>query len=108
MRILLATFANRNIRSMGVGRYYNQIADILENEGHELIFFNHPTPLIVEKTTLTKTLIPMFSGITSKRFGEVFESVKPDAVHIQSEVGLGLSARHYCITHSIPYSSLPH
>ncbi len=93
---------------MGVGRYYNQIADILEREGHELIFFNHPTPLIIEKTTLSHTLIPIFSGIISKRFGQLFESIKPDAVHIQSEVGLGISARHYCLKHGIPYSSAYH
>lgn len=109
MRILIATFANRGISNMGVGCYYNHVADILEKEGHEIRFFNHPTPLVVEKTTLSKTLIPMFSGIaSSKRFGKVFESMKPDAVHIQSEVGLGLAARHYCVTHSIPYSSAYH
>lgn len=108
MRILIATFANRGVTNMGVGCYYNKIADILEKEGHELIFFNHPTPLIIEKTTLKNTLIPMFSGINSSRFGKVFESVKPDAVHIQSEVGLGLSARRYCLEHSIPYSSAYH
>ncbi|MDR3491194.1 MAG: glycosyltransferase [Gammaproteobacteria bacterium] len=108
MRILLATFANRNSSSMGVGRYYNQIANILEKEGHELIFFNHPTPLRVDKTTLTQTLIPIFSGVTSKRFGEVFEAIKPDAVHIQSEVGLGISARNYCVKNAIPYSSAYH
>jgi glycosyltransferase involved in cell wall biosynthesis len=34
--------------------------------------------------------------------------MKPDAVHIQSEVGLGLSARHYCIKNAIPYSSAYH
>ena len=108
MRILLTTYANRNSSSMGVGRYYNQIADILEKEGHELIFFNHPNPLKVEKTTLSNTLIPIFSGVNSKRFGEVFESLKPDAVHIQSEVGLGVTARNYCVQHSIPYSGSYH
>jgi len=108
MRILLATFANRNSSSMGVSRYYNQIADILEKEGHEFIFFNHPTPLKLEKTTLSETLIPMFSGVTSQRFGEVFERLKPDAVHIQAEVGLGISARRYCVKNNIPYSSAYH
>ncbi|MDR3476430.1 MAG: glycosyltransferase [Gammaproteobacteria bacterium] len=108
MRILLSTFANRNSSSMGVGRYYNKIADILEKEGHELIFFNHPTPLKIEKTTLTKTLIPMFSGMASKEFGKLYESVKPDAVHIQAEVGLGVSARRYCVKNAIPYSSAYH
>lgn len=94
---------------MGVGRYFNQIGEILEKEGHELVFYNHPTPLIVEKTTLKNTLIPIFNlGTYSKNFGEVFESVKPDAVHIQAEVGLGLSARRYCLTHSIPYSAAYH
>lgn len=108
MRILVATFANRDSKDMGVGRYYNQIADILEKKGHEIIFFNHPTPLKTDKTTLTHTLIPMFSGVTSKRFGELFESLKPNAVHIQSEVGLGISARQYCVEHNIPYSSAYH
>jgi glycosyltransferase involved in cell wall biosynthesis len=108
MRILIATFANRGITNMGVGCYYNNVADILVKQGHEISFFNHPIPLIVEKTTLTNTLIPMFSGIISKRFGKMFESIKPDAVHIQSEVGLGISARHYCATNSIPYSSAYH
>jgi glycosyltransferase involved in cell wall biosynthesis len=108
MRILVATFANRDSSNMGVGRYYNQIADILEKKGHEIIFFNHPTPLHTDKITLTHTLIPMFSGVTSKRFGQTFESLKPDAVHIQSEVGLGLSARHFCVENSIPYSSAYH
>lgn len=108
MRILLATFANRNSSNMGVGRYYNQIADILEKEGHELIFFNHPTPLRLDKTTLSETLIPMFSGVTSQRFGKLFEVLKPDAVHIQAEVGLGLSARRYCVKNKIPYSSAYH
>jgi glycosyltransferase involved in cell wall biosynthesis len=77
MRILIATFANRHSNGMGVGRYYNQIAD-------------------------------MFSGVTSKRFAKVFESFKPDAVHIQSETGLGVSARQYCVANSIPYSSAYH
>lgn len=108
MRILLSTYANRNSSSMGVARYYNQIADILEKEGHELIFFNHPNPLRVEKTTLSNTLIPIFSGIHSKRFGELFETIKPDAVHIQSEVGLGITARSYCVEHGIPYSGAYH
>jgi glycosyltransferase involved in cell wall biosynthesis len=108
MRILVATFANRDSKDMGVGRYYNQIADILEKKGHEIFFFNHPTPLKTDKTTLTHTLIPMFSGMRSKRFGKVFESFKPDAVHIQSEVGLGISARQYCVDNSIPYSSAYH
>ena len=108
MRILVATFANRGSTSMGVGRYYNQIADILEREGHEIIFFNHPNELNIEKTTLSHTILPMFSGVASKRFGEVFESIKPDAVHIQSEVGLGISARNYCVAHSIPYSAAYH
>ncbi len=93
---------------MGVGRYYNQVADILEKEGHELIFFNHPNPLKLERITLKNTLIPIFSGMTSKRFGEVYESIKPDAVHIQSEVGLGISARRYCVENNIPYSSSYH
>ena len=93
---------------MGVGRYYNKIADVLENEGHEIIFFNHPIPLVIEKTSFQHTLVPMFSGVISKRFGKVFEATKPDAVHIQSEVGLGLSARHYCMKHAIPYSSAYH
>lgn len=108
MRILLVTYANRNSSNMGVGRYYNQIADILEKEGHELIFFNHSTPLKVEKITLSSTLIPIFSGVRSKEFGKTFESLKPDAVHIQSEVGLGIAARDYCIRHAIPYSSSYH
>jgi glycosyltransferase involved in cell wall biosynthesis len=108
MRILLATFANRNSSSMGVGCYYNQIADILEKEGHEFIFFNHPRPLRLEKTTLSHTLIPMFSGFASQRFARVYEELKPDAVHIQAEVGLGLSARRYCVANGIPYSSSYH
>ncbi|MES2216962.1 MAG: glycosyltransferase [Pseudomonadota bacterium] len=108
MRILIATFANKNSSNMGVGRYYNQIASILEKEGHEIIFFNHPNALIIEKTTLSHTLIPIFCGVTSKRFGKVFESLKPDAVHIQSETGLGVAARHYCVANSIPYSSAFH
>jgi glycosyltransferase involved in cell wall biosynthesis len=108
VRILIATFASRGITNMGVGCYYNKVADVLEKEGHEIVFFNHPTPLVLEKITLTRTLTPIFSGATSKKFGKVFESIKPDAVHIQSEIGLGLSARHYCVTHSIPYSSAYH
>jgi glycosyltransferase involved in cell wall biosynthesis len=108
MRILIVTFANRGAKNMGVGCYYNTIADILEKEGHEITFFNHPTPLFLEKTTLKRTLIPMFSGVTSDRFGHVFDTVKPDMVHIQSEVGLGLSARRFCQKHSIPYSSAYH
>jgi glycosyltransferase involved in cell wall biosynthesis len=108
MRILIVTFANRHTSNMGVGRYYNQIADILEKQGHEIIFFNHPTAFKSEKTTLSHTLIPMFSGVTSTRFGKVFEALKPDAVHIQSEVGLGISARNYCVNNSIPYSSAYH
>lgn len=108
MRILIATFANRGCTTMGVGRYYNKIADILERDGHEVHFFNHPRPLIIEKTTLSNTIIPMFSGFTSTKFGKLFESLKPDVVHIQSEVGLGLSARHYCNKNSIPYSSAYH
>lgn len=108
MRILVVTFASRHSSNMGVGSYYNQIADILEKEGHELVFFNHPTPLKTEKTTLTHTLIPMFSGVASRRFGKVFEAMKPDAVHIQSEVGLGVSARNYCVKNGIPYSSAYH
>jgi glycosyltransferase involved in cell wall biosynthesis len=108
MRILVATFSNRNVSSMGVGRYYNQIADILEQEGHELIFFNHPTPLKIEKTTLSYTLIPMFSGMISRRFGKLFNTLKPDAIHIQSEVSLGISARHFCVEQGIPYSSAYH
>ena len=108
MRILLSTFANRNLSSMGVGRHYNKIADVLEKEGHELIFFNHPTPFRFEKTTLSKTLVPLFAGFTSREFGKVFETVRPDAVHIQSEVGLGVSARRYCVENNIPYSSAYH
>lgn len=108
MRILIATFANRNKSDMGVGLYYNKIADILEQAGHEVMFFNHPTPFKTEKTTLKHTLIPMFSGMTSKRFGKEFESFKPDAVHIQSEVGLGVSARNYCAKNAIPYTSAYH
>jgi len=108
MKILLVTFANRNSSDMGVGRYYNKVADILENEGHELIFFNHPNQLKVDTITLSHTLIPMFSGILSNRFGKIYESTKPDAVHIQSEVGLGVSARHYCVKHGIPFSSAYH
>lgn len=92
---------------MGVGRYFNQIADILEKEGHELIFFNHPTPLVVEKTTFKNTLIPMFH-FSPNNFGRVFESTKIDVIHIQSEVGVGLSARQYCVKHSIPYSAAYH
>jgi len=108
MRILICTYANRGATNMGVGLYYNKVADILEREGHELIFFNHPTPLVLDKTTLSHTLMPIFSGITSKRFGKVFESVKPDAVHVQSEVGLGIAARRYCVMNNIPYSSAYH
>lgn len=108
MRILLVTYAYRTTTSMGVGRYYNQVADILEKEGHELIFLNHPTPLTLEKISFSKTFVPMFSGITSTRFGELFESLKPDAVHIQAEVGLGISARRYCVEKGIPYSSSYH
>lgn len=108
VRIMIVTFANRNSNSMGVSAYYNHIADILEKEGHELIFFNHPKQLKVEKTTLSHTLIPIFSGFTSKRFGQVYESIKPDAVHIQSEVGLGIAARQYCLENAIPYSSAYH
>lgn len=108
MRILLVTYANKNLSNMGVGRYYNQIANILEKEGHELIFFHHSTPLNVEKITLTKTLIPIFSGVTSYRFAEVFEATKPDAIHIQSEVGLGIAARNYCLKKHIPYSTAYH
>jgi 1,2-diacylglycerol 3-alpha-glucosyltransferase/glucuronosyltransferase len=107
MRILVATYANRGSTNMGVGRYFNQIADILEKEGHQFIFFNHPTPLIIEKTTLKNTLVPMFH-FAPKKFGELFESVKVDAVHIQSEVGVGLSARQYCVKYSIPYSAAYH
>jgi glycosyltransferase involved in cell wall biosynthesis len=108
MRILLVTIANRGAVNMGVGCYYNNVADILEKQGHEIRFFNHPRPLIVDKITLKNSLIPIFSGVRSNRFAEVFESMKPDAIHIQSEVGLGLAARHYCITHAIPYSSSYH
>jgi glycosyltransferase involved in cell wall biosynthesis len=108
MRILIVTFANRHSSNMGVGRYYNQVADILEQEGHEVVFFNHPTRLKVEKTTLTQTLIPIFSGVFSKRFGQFYESFKPDIVHIQSEVGLGIAARRYCVKHNIPYSTAYH
>lgn len=108
MRILIATFANRGVTTMGVGRYYNKIADILEKEGHEIRFFNHTNPLIIEKTTFKNTLVPMFSGITSKKFARVFDEFKPNAVHIQSEVGLGISARQYCVRNEIPYSSAYH
>jgi glycosyltransferase involved in cell wall biosynthesis len=108
MRILLATFANRHSSNMGVGRHYNQIADVLERNGHELIFFNHENPLKVDKTTWKNTLLPMFSGVRSPRFGKIFESLKPDAVHIQSELGLGLAARRYCVENQIPYSSAFH
>lgn len=108
MRILVATFANRGATNMGVGLYYNKIADILEKQGHELTFFNHPTPLVIERITLKHTLAPMFSGVISNKFARAFESIKPDAVHIQSEVGLGVSARHFCISNSIPYSSSYH
>lgn len=108
MRILVATIANRNSSNMGVGRYYNQIADILEKDGHEIIFFNHPNPFKPEKTTFYNTFIPIFAGVTSKRFDKLFESVKPDAVHIQSELGLGISARNYCVDNNIPYSSAYH
>ena len=108
MRIMLVTFANRNSSDMGVGCYFNQIADVLEKEGHELIFFNHPTPLRIEKTTLSRTIIPMFSGMASKRFAQVFEATRPDAVHIQTEVGLGISARHYCVRNGIPFSTAYH
>jgi glycosyltransferase involved in cell wall biosynthesis len=108
MRILIVTYANRYSESMGVGRYYNQVADILEKEGHELVFLNHSNPLKVDKITLNNTLIPIFSGARSKRFGKIYESLKPDAVHIQSEVGLGISARNYCVENKIPYSSAYH
>ncbi len=108
MRILLATFANRHSSNMGVGRHYNKIADILEKQGHELIFFHHPNPFKVERTTLKHTIIPMFAGCFSNAFGKIFEELKPDAVHIQSEVGIGLAARHYCNQHQIPYSSAYH
>lgn len=108
MRILIVTYANRGKINMGVSCYYNKIADILEKEGHEITFFNHETPLNVETITLKHTLVPIFSGVTSKRFSKVYESMKPDAVHIQSEVGLGIAARHYCMTQSIPYSSSYH
>ncbi len=108
MRIIIATFANRNSNNMGVGRYYNKIADILENEGHEIIFFNHSTQLNLEKTTFSHTLVPMFEGSTSRRFDKLYETLKPDAVHIQSEVGLGLSVRRYCVQNAIPYSSSYH
>lgn len=107
MRILVATYASRGLTNMGVGRHFNQIADILEREGHELTFFNHSTPLVVEKTTLKNTLIPMFY-FSPKDFARVFESKKFDAVHIQSEVGVGLSARQYCVKNSIPYSAAYH
>ena len=108
MRILIVTIANRHTSNTGLGRYYNKVSDILENEGHEIIFFNHPTPLITERITFSKTLVPIFSGVISTRFGKVFASLKPDAVHIQSETGLGVSARHYCSSNSIPYSSAYH
>ncbi|MDX1902353.1 MAG: glycosyltransferase [Gammaproteobacteria bacterium] len=108
MRILLVTYANRNSSTMGVGRYYNKITDILEKNGHELIFFNHPTPLVIEETTLKSTLIPIFSGILSKKFEETYSAVKPDAIHIQSEVGLGISSRQFCVKHEIPYTSSYH
>lgn len=93
---------------MGVGCYYNQVADVLEKQGHEILFFNHPTILKIEKTTFSKTLVPIFSGIRSHQFEKVFESFKPDIVHIQSEVGLGVSARHFCKKNAIPYSSAYH
>jgi glycosyltransferase involved in cell wall biosynthesis len=107
MRILIATYANRGSTDMGVGRHFNQIANILEKEGHELVFFNHASQLIVDKITLKNTLIPMFY-VSSKDFANVFESGKFDAVHIQSEVGVGLSARQYCVKHAIPYSAAYH
>lgn len=108
MRILVVTFANRHSTDTGVGRYYNKITDILEKEGHEIFFFNHDAPLVVEKTTYANTIKPIFSGIKSKRFEKIFKEFKPNAVHIQSEVGLGLSARAYCIANQIPYSSAYH
>lgn len=108
MRILLATFANRGSTSMGVGCYYNQIADVLEKQGHEVIFFNHPNYFNIERTTYNHTFLPMFAGVLSKRFGEVFAAVKPDAVHIQSEVGFGISARNFCVANGIPYSAAYH
>lgn len=107
MRILIATYANRGSTDMGVGRHFNQIANILEKEGHELIFFNHSSQLIVEKITFKNTLIPMFY-FSAKEFAEVFDSQKFDAIHIQSEVGVGLSARQHCVKHSIPYSAAYH
>lgn len=108
MKILVATYANRGISTMGVGVYYNHIADLLKKEGHELVFYNHPNRLRVDKITFRNTLLPIFSVGSSKRFGEVFESCKPDAVHIQAEVGLGISARKYCVANNIPYSASYH
>jgi glycosyltransferase involved in cell wall biosynthesis len=108
MRILLVTYANRGVTKMGVTRYYNEIADILEKQGHELIFFNHPTPVSTDRITFRETVVPMFTGVFSNRFAKSFHSLKPDAVHIQSEMGLGLSARHFCKAHSIPYSGSYH
>ena len=47
-------------------------------------------------------------GTSAKSFGKIFESIKPDAIHIQSEVGLGLAARRYCLNNAIPYSTAYH
>ncbi len=105
MRILIVTFASRNVTNMGVGRWYNKIADILEKEGHEIIFLNPNNRLCVETNTWSSTAVPMFLGFASNRFGKVFESLKPDAVHIQSEVGMGIAARRYCVKNKIPFSS---
>lgn len=108
MRILLATFANRGATNMGIGRHYNSLANVLEKQGHELIFFHHPRPLILEKVSFRNMVLPMYGGFFSKTFGKLFKSLKPDAIHIQSEIGVGIAVRNYCVAHSIPFTCSYH
>ena len=89
----------------GVVRSIERVAEEMQRRGIEVKFITPnefktvPMPFYAE-IALSLTL----PGPVMRKI----EAANPDAVHIATEGPLGLMARHWCITHKVPFSTAYH
>lgn len=88
----------------GVRQYFLSIKPFIEAKGHKVYFFDGKA-VITSQPGILGGLQFVTKGLFSDSFAKYFREVQPDSVHIQSEFGVGVAARNFCLKEGIPFST---
>jgi len=104
MKILIVT-ESWHPQVNGVVRTLTTLGDLLEKDGHEVLFITPDMFPTFPCPTYPEIRLPYWTG---KKLVSLIEEFQPDAIHLQTEGPLGWAARRYCRKHNLPFTTAYH